>query len=410
MSGRPLRIIDVSDPIAPREVGTTFGGNDFEVIGGDIYLAAWDQGLRVIDILDPGDGLQQGFFVSYDSAQRLTVTDEYILLATTRTEDGPGGLYILKYERTDNAPPYGMVTFNAPSTGTAGAIYTTYEKVKVSLPATDSQNAVSKFRIAYNHQGMSKWLDYQASLSTILTGTAGENLVQVQFADAVGNISAVVSDTILVDTSKGHEFGLSVNDGALWTNRTAVSLTIPAEGGTAEMQVSNDGGFQGIAWEPYTLYKPWTLVTQRTDPLPRIVYVRFRDTEGVISAIYQDDIILDTRPPRSAITQLEMIATGAASRTAPIIRASWSGEDDLSGIQWYDVDVRVGSGAWVPWKTHTLDLAGDYPASPGQQYTFRTRACDKAGNWETGSDTGDKSIATPGPTQAMKLYLPALKH
>ncbi len=102
------------------------------------------------------------------------------------------------------------------------------------------------------------------------------------------------------------DFSVSINEGALFTNQTSVTLTLTAPSTTSQVLISNDGGFGGAAWEPFASTKPWTITAYGNAILPRTVYAKFM-TNGTISGQYQDDIILDQVAP-----------TGSVQITAPV--------------------------------------------------------------------------------------------
>lgn len=91
--------------------------------------------------------------------------------------------------------------------------------------------------------------------------------------------------------------GVTINNGSLFTNATAVTLSITGQTGVMEMAVSNDGGFAGAAWEPCRATKDWMITSFGNSILPRTVYVRYRDAQGAVSSVVQDDIILDVTAP-----------------------------------------------------------------------------------------------------------------
>jgi len=93
---------------------------------------------------------------------------------------------------------------------------------------------------------------------------------------------------------------ITINDGALFTNLTAVTLTLTAPFGTTEMIISNDGGFGGATWEPFAVQKPWTIIAYGSHVIPRVVYAKFK-TYGQISGLYQDDIVLDITAPNGTV-------------------------------------------------------------------------------------------------------------
>ncbi len=85
----------------------------------------------------------------------------------------------------------------------------------------------------------------------LLAAGNGDKAVFARFSDTAGNLFNIVSDTIELTTAVPAAYGMTMNAGDLYTNKVTVTLTIGALPGTAEMQISNDGGFANIAWEPY---------------------------------------------------------------------------------------------------------------------------------------------------------------
>lgn len=84
----------------------------------------------------------------------------------------------------------------------------------------------------------------------------------------------------------------------------------------------------------------------------------------------------DSTPPS---VSLENISTPV---TSTLLTLNWSGTDDMSGIDHYELDYRAGTGDWIgiggaipPEQTNAYFLAELNTA-----YTFRLRATDKAGN------------------------------
>lgn len=258
----------------------------------------------------------------------------------------------------------------------------------LSLPATDNLTGVDSYRLSSDGINFGDWLPYVTSPTARVSDGDGDKTLFVQFKDGAGNVSEFYSDSITLDTSAGSSFGLSINRGALYATSTAVVLLLPAQAGTAEMQVSNDGGFQDTEWEPYTLYKDWQITSFGSHVIPRTVYARFRDTTGHIAGAVQDDIILDTTAPASEITALrleeqaqQMVATVERNEHVPII-VRWVGTDNVSGVKWYDIQVRTAGGNWTDWLTQRTDTEAVYQVKRGQIYYFRSRAQDNAGNWE----------------------------
>ncbi len=118
------------------------------------------------------------------------------------------------------------------------------------------------------------------------------------------------------------DYSISINDGALFTNQITVTLTMIAAPGTTEMQVSNDGGFGGTTWEPYTNTKLWTVTAYGGYVIPRTVYTKFK-TSGQVSGLYQDDIILDQMPPTGMIQITDTVTSTVASLTTAAYSPAW---------------------------------------------------------------------------------------
>lgn len=88
-----LRVVDVSNPAAPYEVGFYDTPGDAQgvfVAGGYAYVADGDDGLRVIDVLDPSSPHEVGFLGTPRDAQGVFVAGGYAYVA-----DGDSGLRVV---------------------------------------------------------------------------------------------------------------------------------------------------------------------------------------------------------------------------------------------------------------------------------------------------------------------------
>jgi len=179
---------------------------------------------------------------------------------------------------------------------------------------------------------------------------------------------------------------VTINQGALYTNKVAVQLTLSARPHTAEMQVSNDGGFVGVAWELYSAHKTWQITQYRNEEITRLVYVRFRDADGTVSSLYLDDIILDINAPHG---QGSVAAQGALLEL--------TATDDLSGVAQMRVSAQpdFSDTNWVPF---SAQQAWDFDARPTVYLQFR----DAADNLST-----RYTVSTAGYTT---IFLPLVLH
>ena len=191
------------------------------------------------------------------------------------------------------------------------------------------------------------------------------------------------------------DYGITINDGALFTNQVTVTLTVGQPPYWDKLvQVSNDGGFAGASWRQYNPCQPWTITRYGSYIIPRTVYVRFKNPQtGQLSATFSDDIILDETPPGGTV-EVEEGTLGLAAIAAPItlqvdhtiylplvvkagpaanVTLRLAAVDDVSGVAEMRVWSEPDTGYWQPYKT---TIAWFLPAG-GQVYVqFR----DWAGN------------------------------
>ncbi len=106
VTGKGLKIYNVSDPQNPIEVGNYYVGSDtFEVNvdGTLIYLAAWDDGIFIADISDPTNLEELGQYVEVNARSIGTwITDEILLLT-----DYMNGLLVLNISNFSNISKIG---------------------------------------------------------------------------------------------------------------------------------------------------------------------------------------------------------------------------------------------------------------------------------------------------------------
>lgn len=194
------------------------------------------------------------------------------------------------------------------------------------------------------------------------------------------------------------DYGVTINDGALFTNKITVTLTIGQPPLWSQLvQVSNDGGFAGAIWQEHNPCQPWIITHYGNYIIPRTVYVRFKNTTtGQLSATFSDDIILDETPPTGSVEVEEGVQgaaraalseppiTGQANYTVylplitktgpnPNVTLRLTASDDVSGVAEMRVANVPGSGYWQPYNSR---LAWYLPAGGTVYVQFK----DWAGN------------------------------
>jgi hypothetical protein len=234
----------------------------------------------------------------------------------------------------------------------------------------------------------------------VITGTP----VVIQFAAEVTTTGLAVGDVIsnvaVLDDGLGNAmtldaqstynpgYGLSINDGALFTDIPTVTLRYSwnVADDIVYVKFSNDGGFGAGAsgWIPVNAtdptYDDWVLDTYGDLRVPRVVYVKFRSSSGAQYGPFQDDIVYDVGEPQ--VTEVEVITQTAEGNTESVV--GWNvivqvtASDDNSGADkvqishsadfaQYSEFVVTGPTTDVPWVLQ----------SSGEVYV---RVVDRAGN------------------------------
>jgi Bacterial Ig domain len=193
---------------------------------------------------------------------------------------------------------------------------------------------------------------------------------------------------------------VAIDGGAAATRSPTVALELLAwdvDSAVDRVRVSNSptttGGLLNKARETaYVSGISWNVTDQGYGGTPadgtKAVYVQFRDAAGNWSPVKTDSIVLDRVAP-AAGSPVDTIPTDQTLGTSSVIvRLSWTGTDDRSGVARYELQRSVSGGAWT---AVTLPSDGttsiERPLALGTTYRYRVRAVDRAGNigsWATG--------------------------
>jgi hypothetical protein len=116
----------------------------------------------------------------------------------------------------------------------------------------------------------------------------------------------------------------------------------------------------------------------------------------------------DTTAP-TALAPTAALSSGQVLGSKAMIRLAWPAASDPSGIAAYDLQYRVGSGAWTSiGLASATSLAVDFGVALGQAYGFRVGARDGAGNvgW---SQTSNLQLALRQEGNASVAYVGGFK-
>lgn len=277
----------------------------------------------------------------------------------------------------------------------SGATETNDARVTVTINgAADNTGAVNITHIGLTNDddmgfGSPTWVPYAASVTWTLLSSNGIRTVNVALRDAAGNVSAVATDTINLDTMPP-DGNFIINDNATFVTGTAVTLTVNGPAG-GKMRFSNDG----ITWSHEWANAPavaetyaWTMGSG--DGL-KTVYGQFRDSAGNDSPVTTDTITLDTAAPAGTITILGTgDGTNVYTNTLSPVSVSVAASDAGSGL--YRVRFSMDGGStWTTWEPYSTTKTGLTLANPsGSTYSVHAQVTDKAGN--TSSTLGDSIV------------------
>jgi hypothetical protein len=253
----------------------------------------------------------------------------------------------------------------------------------------------------------SDWEPYATEKSwTFSNATNGSKYIKVQYRDGAGNDSAVVLDTIILDTAApGGGVAINGSPGSQpgYTISPDVAVTVTPIGtdlsGLKYVYLSNIGGainnFQQFAYDGNPIN--WNLNTgylaTPTDGQRAVRYM-FEDKAGNRGGVVLSGAVtLDTRAPTGRVK----INNGAAYTKTMDVTLNLSATDTLSGVgaMRFSNAADFGTATWVtpfaasvPW---TL-AAGDGGKTAYAQFR------DKAGNISTGT-ISDSIILDATPPQ-----------
>lgn len=194
---------------------------------------------------------------------------------------------------------------------------------------------------------------------------------------ALGTAAWSMPLVVLPSAPDDREPGVSIDDGADFTNSTKVKLHLGWDGLLDRVKVSNDGGFAPSRTEEIKVRKEgpldWTVIELAAERIPRTVYVKFHYIAyGWQKQTFSDDIILDTVKPEVVAAALggSGAATLASAQRSLRVRA----KDNRSGI----ASMQVSSGK--PKKKAKVVKYRKAVKVPGAGRVF-VRVRDGAGNW-----------------------------
>ncbi len=264
-------LITVAVASAPADTTAMRVGEDNTFAGGAQAFTTFTSAPQPL-LLSAGDGVKTVFVQLRDEAGNVGS-------ATQRTIT------------VDATPPE-----NVSVTVNAGAQFATSVNVTLALAAT---GAVQMQIATDGVPDTEPFVAFSTSAAAVLPAGDGPKLVVVRFRDAAGN-TATASDGIELDTGAPVGGAVTINDGAIVTNNTTVTLTTNPPTDAATMSIGG-GPFVPVSNAALTQISAGDCTP---GVLCKTVSVVFRDAAGNSGSAVVDTISLDTVPPSSVAVTL----------------------------------------------------------------------------------------------------------
>lgn len=170
-----------------------------------------------------------------------------------------------------------------------------------------------------------------------------------------------------------------------------------------------DGYYVVIDQYPHTIPGPgngeWVNRTFMTAPALKdgkwYFHIAAKDKAGNVSKeATHYPIWVDMTPPKSTMVRLPALMDKTQ------LALNWDATDASGEVTAFDVQVKVGDGAWTDWLVNVNHKTATYQGQDGMRYAFRCRARDAAGNVEEYPETEmvavSIDIAPPTPVAQLK--------
>ncbi|MDQ3178131.1 MAG: Ig-like domain-containing protein, partial [Actinomycetota bacterium] len=263
-----------------------------------------------------GSGASYSFTVT-PAAQGTVSVDVGVSVAVDAA--GQANLAAAQLVRTyDSLAPAGTISV------AGGAASTTSASVSVALAATDAVG-VTGYRVAVEADcsgaswvAVASTLSFSTSLTLTLAGADGAKTVCVEYRDALGNLSATLTDAIVLDAT-APTAALAVAGGFATTTTPSITVTPAAADaiGVSGYRIGSGSDCSAEAWIPVASTGTFSASFGFTLPGgdgSKTLCAQFRDAAGNVSSTALATITLDTSAPGATLTS----SAAAVTASAPI--------------------------------------------------------------------------------------------
>jgi len=217
----------------------------------------------------------------------------------------------------------------------------------------------------------------------------------------VGRLEDGLGNEVRLEAEAAYEptAGISIERGALYTNRPTVTLAFRNTEVLAQVQLCSEGRFIGErGWAPTTETWSWQLGPGDDHQAPVSVYAVFRTETGEQVGPVRDAIIYDPLPPEIAGVELpDSAGSSVSAHDAGSESARVTVSDGGSGVVAVQISQEVDFSTFSETTVVTNVVNVPLPGGGASTVPVFLRALDRAGNYsEIWSET------------RFQLYLPLL--
>lgn len=323
---------------------------------------------------------------------------------TSFTNHSGNAFWDLPETSLDELPPGNWTAFQPES-------WVTSQVPEASVQVEDAQSGldISTAEFAFSIDNGASWSSWQAAGCTGAggsttpervyadvpfgqeSGSAGPNLVKFRISDRAGNRGVSPVYAVMIDSLPPWNppalFSTSHTPGE-WLNNNQV---------TVEWDPGYDSGSGVYGYSFSWDQSPNTLPNDSSDTVGLsntnlatvdssgyYFHLRTLDVANNISpsAVHSGPYRIDTQAPTATYLGPKGVVD---SQT---FKVSWSGVDNLSGIQSFDVQSSLDGSSWANWQMGVTLTSANFMGERGNNYYFRVRARDQAGNLSAWSYSG----------------------
>jgi hypothetical protein len=287
-------VVDLTPPSAPQPVSP-----DQSATVDSLPTLTWE---RAVD--DGGSGVV-GYDVDIDGAlTRVTGADTTSYTPAAHLAEGYHEWRVFAIDSAGNRTEGGGRSFQVDTRPPVAKLTASPNPALAGTPvrfdaggSAPVANPLARFEWDLDGNGSYETDTGATSTAEHTYGAAQDVAVGVRVTDTAGRSDTETVALSVTPAPLPGPPGVSINDGARFTNDPDVTLTARWPSFATRMLVSNDGGFPGAEPRPVATLVPWRLDSGGAERLPKVVYVRYLG--GLAgNETYQDDIILDQTVPR----------------------------------------------------------------------------------------------------------------